>query len=242
MLSSESGRDGMHKNPWRWAIFVWFICVPVRAQEMQFLPEVDAHLTLNSRFRTYFEAKEDRDGGDPTQAGFGPSLQLYLKPLIKLKKVTAFDLNDAKSRFLVLEAGYRYIVMPDAPTDNRMVVAATVNFPMKADFFVSDRNRADLDWKGGRFGWRYRNKLTIERTFAIHSYHFIPYIAAEPYYLSKYNKLSTTALYAGCLFPVGKHVQFNSYYEHENNTGKRRNQQLQAIGVALNLYFSLEKK
>jgi len=223
-------------------LLVWLFSIPVHSQEVQFLPEVDAHLTVNSRFRTYLEVKEDRDGGDDTQAGIGPSIQLYMKPLIRLKKITAFDLNDEKSRFLVLEAGYRYIVMPDAPIDNRMLVSATANFPLKASFFLSDRNRADLDWKGGGFSWRYRNKLTLERTFSVHSYHFIPYAAAEPYYLSKYGKWSTTALYAGCLLPVGKHVQFNSYYEHQNNTGKKTNQQLQGIGVALNLYFSLEKK
>src|SRR5215469_12006742 len=35
----------------------------------------------------------------------------YLKPLIKLKSVTAFDLDDAKSRPLVLESGYRLITV-----------------------------------------------------------------------------------------------------------------------------------
>lgn len=216
--------------------------LPARAQETQFLPEVDAHLTLNSMFRTYVEAKDDRDGGDPTQFAIGPSIQLYLKPLLKLKKVTAFDLNDAKSRFLVLETGYRYITAPDAPPENRMLTAVTFNFPLNAGFLVTDRNRADLDWKNGIFTWRYRNKLTMERTFAIHSYHFIPYVAAEPFYESQYNKWSTTSLYAGCLFPVGKHVEFNSYYEHDNNTGKHPNQQVNSAGLALYLYFSVAKK
>ena len=86
------GRGCMHKIPWRWVLFIWFVCVPAHAQKVQFLPEVDAHLTLNSTFRAYLEAKEDRDDGDPRQAGIGPSIQLYLKPLIKLKKVKAFDL------------------------------------------------------------------------------------------------------------------------------------------------------
>jgi len=216
--------------------------LPARAQETQFLPEVDAHLTLNSMFRTYVEAKDDRDGGDPTQFAIGPSIQLYLKPLLKLKKVTAFDLNDAKSRFLVLETGYRYITAPDAPPENRMLTAVTFNFPLNAGFLVTDRNRADLDWKNGIFTWRYRNKLTMERTFAIHSYHFIPYVAAEPFYESQYNKWSTTSLYAGCLFPVGKHIEFNSYYEHDNNTGKHPNQQVNSAGLALYLYFSVAKK
>jgi len=225
-----------------WAFLLSLGGLPVRAQETEFLPEIDAHLKLNSTFRTYLEAKDDRDGGDPTQATIGPSLQLYLKPLIKLKKIKSFDLDDAKSKFLVLEAGYRYVGAPDAPSENRMLVAVTSNFPLSAGFFLSDRNRADLDWKSGVFTWRYRNKLTLDRTFVIHSYHFIPYVAAEPYYESQYGKWSTTSLYAGCLFPVGKHVEFNTYYEHDNNTGKHPNQQVNSEGLAMYLYFSLEKK
>lgn len=192
-------------------------------------------------FRTYLEAKNDRDGGDPTQFTIGPSLQFYLKPLIKLKNGTTFDLDDTRSRFLVLETGYRYITAPDAVPENRMVTAVTFNFPSGAGIRISDRNRADLDWKNGVFTWRYRNKLTLARTSAIRSYHFIPYVAAEPYYESQYGKWSTTSLFAGCLFPVGKHVEFNSYYEHDNNTGKHPNQQVNSAGLALYLYFSVEK-
>jgi hypothetical protein len=216
--------------------------LPARAQSNQFLPEVDVHLRLNSTFRAYLQAKDDRDGGQPDQFSIGPSLQFYRKPLIKLKNVTAFDLDDTKARFIVLEAGYRYLTAPNTSTDNRMVTDATLNFPLNAGLHISDRNRADLDWKNGLFTWRYRNKLTVQRTFAIHSYHLIPYLAAEPYYENKYGKWSATALFAGCLFPVGKYVQFNTYYEHENNTGKHPNQPQNEVGLILNLYFSLQGK
>jgi hypothetical protein len=225
----------------KYVFLVCFACLPTYAQNVQFLPEVDAHLKLNSSFRAYLEAKDDRDGGDPHQFGIGPSIQLYLKPLIKLKEVTKFDLDDTKSRFLVLETGYRYITAPDAPPENRLLTAATLNLPLSAGFHVSDRNRADLDWKNGIFTWRYRNKLTLDRTFSVYSYHLIPYVAGEGYYESQYGKWSTTALYLGSLFPVGRHVQFNAYYEHENNTGKHPNQQLNAVGLALYVYFSVEK-
>jgi hypothetical protein len=232
----------VHKMLWKLTILVCLTCLPARAQENQFLPEVDGHLTLNSTFRTYLEAKDDRDGGDPTQFAVGPSLQIYLKPLIKLKKVTEFDLDDAKSRFLVLETGYRYITAPGASPENRLVESATSNFPLNVGFLIRDRNRFDLDWKNGMFTWRYRNRLTVERTFAIRSYHFIPYVAAEPFYESQYKKWSTTSLYAGSLFPVGKHVEFNTYYEHDNNTGKHPNQQVNSAGLALYLYFSLARQ
>jgi hypothetical protein len=227
---------------WSFAFLLCLACLPASAQESQFLPEIDAHLTLNSTFRAYLQAKDDREGGDPTQFTFGPSLQIYLKPLIKLKKVTVFDLDDSKSRFLVLESGYRYITAPDAPPETRLIEAATSNFPLVAGFFLSDRNRLDLDWKTGIFSWRYRNKLSLERTLAIHSYHFIPYLAVEPFYESQFSKWSTTSLYAGCFFPVGKYVQFNTYFEHDNNTGKHPNRQVNSAGLVLNLYFSLKKK
>jgi hypothetical protein len=231
----------VHKT-WRWAFLVYLAWLPARAEDVQFLPEFDANLKLNSVVRVNLEAWRDREAGDLLQSQTGPSVQFYMKPLVKLKDVAAFDLNDSKSRFLVVEAGYRYIDAPDTPTDNRMLVSVTSNYPLKGGFLISDRNRADLDWKDNKFYWRYRNKFTLQRTFAILAYHFHPYVAAEPYYLSQYSKWSTTALDAGCLFPVGKHVQFDSYYEHQNNTGKRPNKQDNDIGLALHLYFSLEKR
>jgi hypothetical protein len=232
----------IHKTIWRCAFLVCFACLPARAQDTQFIPEVDAYLKLNSVVRTYVQAKDDREGGDSTQLAIGPSIQFYLKPLVKLKHVTAFDLDDSKSRALVVEVGYRYIDEPNAPAENRMVLAVTSNFPMKAAFLITDRNRADLDWKKGVFTWRYRNRLTLERTFSIHSYHLIPYVSAELFYESQYSKISTTSLYAGCLFPVGKHVEFNPYYEHDNNTNKHPNKQVTSAGLAVYFFFSLAKR
>ena len=108
---------------------------------------------------------------------------------------------------------------------------------MKAKILISDRNRADLDWQSGKFTWRYRNRLTVERRLTFHSYHPAPYASAEVFYTSQYQKWSTTALYAGCSFLVGKRVEFNPYYEHQNNTGKSPNQQLNQFGLILDLYF-----
>lgn len=225
----------------RWVLFACFACLAASAQDTQFLPEIDTYVKLDS-VHIYVQAKGDREGGDPKQFTFGPSVQLYLKPLVKLQKITLFDLDDNKSRPLVLETGYRLITTPDAPIENRAVEALTSHLPLFAGILLSDRNRADLDWKSGSFSWRYRNKLTTERTFSIRSFRFIPYLAAEPFYESQYSKWSVTDLYAGCLFPVGKHVEFNPYYEHENDTGKHPNRQNNYVGLALYLYFSPTRK
>ena len=215
-------------------------CLHGMAQTDQLLPEIDTYVKLSSDLRVSFQAKETREGGDPTQAEIGPSLDFYLKPLIRLQDVTEFDLDDSKSRPLVFSVGYRYLPQANnAPATNRMEPVVTFHFPMKGRFLLSDRNRADLDWKSGSFSWRYRNRFQIEKRLTIRSYHPAPYASVEFFYESQYSKWSDTAIYAGCLFPIGKHVEFNPYYEHQNNTGKSPNQQLNQLGLMLNLYFSV---
>jgi len=82
-----------------------FASAAAHAQTVQFLPEVDTYLKLNPNVRIYFQAKEDRDAGADSQATLGPSVQFSFKPLVKLKEVAAFDLDDAKKRTLIFEAG-----------------------------------------------------------------------------------------------------------------------------------------
>jgi hypothetical protein len=212
-------------------------CLFGSAQTAQVLPEVDTSFKLSSDLRVAFQAKETRESGEPTQAEIGPSLDFYLKPLLRLKDVTAFDLDDSKGRPLVFSIGYRYLPQANgAPATNRMEPVMTFRFPMKR-FLLTDRNRADLDWKSGNFTWRYRNRFEIEKALAIRSYHPALYASAEFFYESHYSKWSDTAIYAGCLFPIGTHLEFNPYYEHQNNTGKSPNQHLNQLGLVLSLYF-----
>jgi hypothetical protein len=210
------------------------------AQETEALPELDPYLKLNGTVRLRVQVANTREGGDPTQLTIGPDLELYLKPLIRLKEVTAFDLDDAKARPLVFAVGYRYLATPGSPPTNRMELATTAHYPLKLQFLLTDRNRADLDWTNGSFKWRYRNRLQVEKPISIRSYHPIPYISAEVYYQEQYQKWSTTELYAGSLFPIKKRYEFDLYYEHQNNTGKRPNSQLEGIGLKLNMFFSIK--
>ncbi len=223
---------------WPALVVLTVSCGTATAQETQFIPELDVYFKLNENVRLVGQAKDTRDGGDPNQLAIGPSLDLYTKPLVRLKRVTSFDLDDAKSRPLVISAGYRYLT--GSPSTNRLELAATSHFPIKLGLLVSDRNRSDLDWSDGKFKWRYRNKLEIEKTLTIGSYHPAPNASVEVYYESQYQKWSTTEIYAGCLFPIKKHFELDPYYEHQNNTGKKPNSQLNGIGLILNMYFSRE--
>jgi hypothetical protein len=224
----------------RFSIFILFVivCPRAHAQTFQFLPEVDTYYKLLPDLRLDFQAKETREAGDPTQVEVGPSIDYFLKPLLQLRHITKFDLDESKSRPLVLSVGYRYVPSPDKPTVQRMEVVATPHLPLFAKILASDRNRADLDWENGQFTWRYRNRLTLERSVTISSYHPAPYVSAEAFYQSQYQKWSTTALYAGCLLPAGKHFEFDPYYEHQNVTAKHPNQQFNQFGLILNIHFT----
>jgi hypothetical protein len=210
---------------------------PACGQSFQFLPEVDAYSKLQPDIRFNFQAKETREAGDPTQVEIGPGFDFFVKPLLRLKDVTAFDLDDGKSRPLQISIGFRYVPSPDKPHIERLEPVVIFHFPLVAKSLLSDRNRADLDWSQGQFTWRYRNRVTLERRLNVHSYHPAPYVSAEAFYENQYNKWNTTALYAGCLLPVGKHYEFDPYYEHQNVTSKRPNQQFNQFGLILNLHY-----
>src|SRR5215472_9187987 len=219
------------------ALIVPALALCARAQIDQVLPEIDVYHKLSSDLRFSFQAKETREGGAPTQAEIGPSLDFYLRPLVKLEKIAWFDLDDSKKRLLVLSLGYRYLPSPNSPPVNRVEPVATFHFPLKARFLLSDRNRADLDWQSGKFNWRYRNLIQIERRLTIGPYHPAPYAAVEFFYQSQYRKWSDTVIYAGCMFPVGRRLEFDPYYEHQNNTGKSPNQQLNQLGLRLSIHL-----
>ena len=113
----------------------------------------------------------------------------------------------------------------------------TFHFPA-ASFLLSDKNRGDLDWTDGNFSWRYRNRVQIEKRLTFRRYHVPRRMRARNFYQSKYAKWSDTALYAGCLFPMGMRLELDTYYEHQNNTGKRPNQRLNQLGVKLLIELS----
>ena len=105
----------LQKIFWSFTFIFCAACQAAHTQDFQFLPEMDAYFKVNPLFRVYVQAKDDREGGDPTQFSVGPSVQMYFKPLLKLRSITSLDLDDSKSRALVLESGYRYITARPIP-------------------------------------------------------------------------------------------------------------------------------
>jgi hypothetical protein len=218
------------------ACLVLLLRTSVFAQTSEFLPEIDVFAKLDPSTRFAFQVKETRENGVPTQAEIGPSIEFYWRPL---KRLIPNGVDEAKTTFILLSFGYRYLPASSAPATNRILLVATPRIPIRASskVVVSDRNRGEINFSQGDVTWRYRNRLQIEREITIRSYHPTPYANIEAYYDSKYQKWSSTVIQAGSQFPIHRHVELDVYYEHQNNTGKAPNQQVNAAGLILNLHF-----
>jgi hypothetical protein len=226
------------------AVFAVLLCIPGRGQTptREVLPELDAHIGFNFNVRLTFQDKQTLDSSALVTTELGPSIEFYLKPIRILKEVTLFDLDETKPVPLVISIGYRTLVNPGRPTINRIKPVAMVHLPFWGRILATDQSRVDLDWTKGTFYWCYRNRLTVERRVTIRSYHPGPYASVESFHTSEYAKWSSTRLYAGCLLPLGKHIDLDPYYEHLNNSGPRPNQQINDAGIILHLYFPKHNK
>jgi hypothetical protein len=201
-----------------------------------FLPETDVFVKLDPNTRFAFQAKATRENGIPVQAEIGPSIEFYWRPLENLR---SNGVDEAKTRFILLSFGYRYLPSSSATATNRILLVATPRLPITArsKLVISDRNRGEINFSSGTQTWRYRNRLQLEREIRIHSYHPTPYANVEVYYDSKFQKWSSTVIQAGSQLPIRKHSEIDVYYEHQNNTGTVPNQQVNAAGLILSLHF-----
>ncbi len=219
------------------ALLVLMLPLPASAQITEFLPEIDVYTGLQSGSRFWFQAKTTGKTVLPPRRRLGPASTSFVKTRPSWKSSPSSIWTTRKKDLLVLSVGYRYLPSPGNPSENRILLMATSNVPLKAGVLVSDRNRLEINFTNGNTYWRYRNRLTLQRTIAVHSYHPSPYASAEFYYNSKYGKWSATTVYAGCIFPLGKKIELDPYYEHANATGISPNQQTNAFGLILNLFF-----
>lgn len=207
------------------------------AQATQFSPEMDVYVNLHQNARLSFQAGRVLEEGAPTQAVFGSNLEVYVKPLSRLRTAAGQQFDQSKFRTLTLSVGYRYFTSVGTAPEHRIVLEASPRFPLPWKIVLTDRSRGDLRMIAGDFSWRYRNRLSVERVVFLHSYAFTPYLRGEAYYDSRYSKWSATLVTAGASFPIKKHTELEPYYQHSNQTGCTPNQQLENIGLKLNLYF-----
>jgi hypothetical protein len=144
-----------------------------------------------------------------------------------------------ESRYLSVNGGYTYIPpAPDgtAPVENRGVFQFVGRVPWPRSILTTDRNEMDLRWISGSLYWRYRNRVSLQRTFHVHSHEITPVIYGELQYYSKYDSWYRNDYGAGLRFTVAKLVEIFPYYEREN-TSHSTPAHVNAVGVAVTFFF-----
>ncbi len=218
-------------------ILVALFSAPALGQTKQLWPELDVYVKINQKVRLYFSAAGTKENGESTDEDFGVSIDFHVKPLISLKNIHGSHPDESKSKLVLVRAGFHYIPSREGPAESRIAFDAIPRLPLKAGLVAVARNRVEFRFINSDFSWRFRHRLGIERNVAIRTYEITPYARAEFYYDSAYKKWSRTALSAGCVFPIRKHSEIETYFEHQNRTEKSPNRQVNAIGIQLNLYF-----
>jgi len=120
------------------------LSLPAEAQSYQTWPEISTYRKLNSDVRLYFIATTTRENSKGTSAEIGPSIDFYLKPLLRQEKITIFQVDKSKSSPLLRRLGYRYLPSTDGPAEHRGALEATGRLPLMSSLLVSDRSRSPI--------------------------------------------------------------------------------------------------
>jgi len=212
---------------------------PSRAQDKgEAWPEISTFVNLTPTTRFYFLSTLSSDQDSHSiQGEFGPNFDVYLRPLLR-RRIRNED--PAKNKLFFFRTGYHYLpsFTHDSPNEHRGILEATARVPLIADILASFRSRVELRAiEGQNFSWRFRERLTLEKTVAMREYTFTPYIRAEGYYDSRYGKLTKNSITVGSAFPITKHTEVEIYYEDQRDTSRSPVFHVRGTGVVLNLYF-----
>ncbi len=217
------------------------IAAPARAQTEQVWPELSTFVRLNDNMRLYFLGTTTRESKASTEGEFGPNFDFYLRS-IKQKKTLGplrmLRLDESRRQWIMVRVGYHYLPSyTGGNAESRGIVEATPRFPLPHSLLIESRNRMEFRFIGGEYSWRYRNRLTVDRDFAIGRLRWTPYVRGEVYYDGKVHRWSRATWTVGSVFPLGRHLELEGYFEHQNDTSSSPNRQVNAQGCVVNLYF-----
>ena len=214
--------------------------LPAGAQTVGVWPEVEVFVRLNSKTRLLLVATTVQQNGDTTDAEFGPTFDLFLKPIRRPPKLL-YRLDESKNRVLMIRSGYRYLPSyAGGSSENRAFLEATVRYPMTGPFghlLLSNRHRMDFRVIDGTYSWRYRNRLSLERELSVGVVRVNPYARFEMFYDSRFAAVSRTETMAGASFPIGRYWELEGYFDYQLDTGSAPNKKTRAVGVVSTFYF-----
>ena len=198
----------------------------------------DTYITLNSATRLFLLSSfRNNQQGDAWHGDFGAHLDFAMKPVFRRELRQRDDVFT--QRFLSFQAGFRYInsLSSGAPyLERRWVIECTPQYPLPGKFVVSDRSRGEMRFVSGkRFSTRYRNRLQLERDFAVGRLVYTPYINGQLFYDTRYDAWNRNRYSAGVQVPAGAHMVFETYILRQNQS-RSNPPHANAFGLRLRFY------
>jgi hypothetical protein len=148
----------------------------------QFWPEVEGYYSFDPNLRLGVMASRSTDGASYNSIEVGSTLNFFAKRFVRPVLSTP---NEAQNHSLVFGVGYRYLAGIDQSPENRVELNFVPQIPLPLRIQASDRNRIDLRFiENSGFFWRYRNQISLQRTFKIGRFALSPYAQGEFFYSS----------------------------------------------------------
>ena len=206
--------------------------------ETQFWPEVDTFVRLNPNMRLYVPVSATREGSDDSdQDGTtGIYLDYYAAPIAKLRLVGPS--NVPRTHRLLLRVGYGYTAEGGGePATNTLTAEATWRMTIPWGFLLSDRNRFDLNFTGGDFDPRYRNRVRLDRNVDFGTWALNPYAYGEFFYDFDQGGWLKTRATAGIEVHVWERVVPELYVQRDYGTGQGSSGDTRGFGLVVSIYL-----
>jgi Protein of unknown function (DUF2490) len=138
---------------------------------------------------------------------------------------------------MLLRVGYGYTAGADGePATNTLDVEWTWRMPLPWEIHSSDRNRFDLNFTGGEFDPRYRNRIRLERDVALGTSSLTPYAYGEFFYSFNQGHWLKTRVTAGLEVHVWKRFVPELYFQRDYGNGSSGD--VRGFGLVLSIYLN----
>lgn len=211
------------------------------AQEIstQFWPEVDTYIHLDPNLRIYVPVSRTREGADDSdQDGtVGAYLDYFVAPMANLHLLGPS--NVPRMHRMLLRMGYGYTAGGDGgPPTHTLTAEATWRMTIPWEILLSDRNRFDLNWTGGNFDPRYRNRIRIDRDVDFGAWSLNPYAYGEFFYDFDDGAWLKTRATVGLEVHVWDRVVPEIYFQRDYGKGPGSTNDVRGVGLVMSIYLN----
>jgi hypothetical protein len=203
----------------------------------QVWPEIDTFVRLGENMRIYVPVSKTREGTDDSdQDGTtGVYFDYYTSPILPKLNLTGPS-NVVRLHRLLLRVGYSYTAGDSGePATSTLVAEATGRLSLPWALLASDRSRFDLNFSGGDFDPRYRNRIRLERNVDLGKSSLTPYVYGEFFYDFDDGDWLKTRVTAGLEFHFWERFVPEVYFQRDYGSGSGGD--VKGVGLVLSIYL-----